>query len=184
MNKYYVNNTIIKGSYILYYDESRDVGYVESVSECKQPELQPDFCSGLTASIGVHRRYILDALISAWYSKHVSCEFTKQEFIDFCNSIDIPSVPENSIGVKSCTFGFEKGAAYMSILFDASVGDLTERLDECDYEGDVFEIVFPMWSALFKQAPKVLEIEQVGPPHGLPEIRQNLHVAHYTMIQI
>lgn len=182
MNKHYVSNNLIKGAYVVHYDEIRDTGYVEKVESCTCPDKQQELYKGLISNIGILHYYIFDALVAAWYSKHINCEFNKREFEDFCNSYDVPTVIPNEHRVTGCEFGFQKDHAYARIIFDTAEGNLEEKFSDSRFEDDIIsDVLLPLWHEVFKGIPQVADEEHVGPPSGLPAINNSCHMVTYRI---
>lgn len=179
MSKYYSNCPMLKCSYILHYDEVHDAGYVEAVDGVSVPEVQVFPMPNFISQVGLGRFYMIDAIISAWYSKRVSCEFNEREFIEFAEQYSVPIISSKELGITACYAGLNSTGGFVSVEFSDDVQDIKGKLEDIKFDNDVVDLILPLWDKWSDSIPRVPSSEEAlidGDAVVLPL----LHLANYS----
>lgn len=184
MSNYIVSNSLIDGIYELHYDAVKDTGYVERSTKM-QPKVQVPPIPHLIDDIGLARYKVFDAIVSAWFKEHVSCEFNAKEFYNFCNSFTVPEFSSPKDHIKACEYSFADGIGYVTIRFDDEVSCVEDLINDSREEDRIlYAALCTGWDAMFSKFKTILSSSEVGAAHGGPKISESCKYATYKLIRI
>ena len=182
MVNYFINNDLIRGAYILRYDESRDSGYVEKVESCVVPNVQT---IPFIKDLGLDQIYMFQAIVAKWYKDKISCEFSKKEFVEYADKFSFPAIPVNDQHIVECKLGFTNNAAFMRIAFDRGISEpLTEIFKDSHKENNIIDIAFPYWDTAFSDFPMVTMQTDIGVYGGDAIVSDIANTATYNLMKL
>lgn len=179
MSVYYSHSDALKKYFIFHYDKEEDSGYVEKVDTCDVPKIQIFPIIEYVPSVGVSVYQMVDAIIAAWYSTKVSCEFNAQEFIEFSKQFTMPACINKSIGVVDCVAGLNTKGGYVVVSFDEEVSDIKERLHDNKFDEEVVLTMLSIWDTWHDKIKDVPSSESMY-VHGEAEVSKYMNTAIYN----